>query len=307
MTKSLKVRKKARQKSTSTDINLLVAPDSREEYVEWDRSKIADQLVLEANLNERVARSVAKAVEKRVLASHITQISTSLIRELVDNELFERGFQKKLHKQNTIGIPKHDVEELVFSKSQENSNIISNNPEAVGFTIAETIMKQYALQEVFSADVADAHYNGAVHLHDLGQPARVYAFNANTKLYVKSGDDVKEMTMGELYDLVIDEPTTQMNETQRVKNCERLGLFVLDRNKWVKLNRVIYSDEVKSMVEFTLSDGSIVSVTNDHGCVVRRNGELLIIRADEVEYTDEFVNVAEESYCGDMSDMQEGV
>ena len=61
-------------------------------------------------------------------------------------------------------MPKYDIEQLIFSKSKENSNIAANNPEAINLAIAETTLKQYALQEIFSDEVADAHREGRVHL-----------------------------------------------------------------------------------------------------------------------------------------------
>jgi len=302
MPSSIKVRKKTSRKVNSTDINLLVNTETNDVYYEWDRNKIAKALQEEGGVGERTAKSIAKSVEERVLNSGMKKITTSLIRELVDNELFERGYQKKLEKQASIGLPKSDIEELILSKSQENSNIGTNNPEAIQHSLSETILKQYALQEVFSEEVAEAHRTGMVHVHDLGYPARIYAFSGSTKLCVKAGDIIKEMTMDELYDYVIDQPTTQMNETQRAKSCENLDLFVLDRNKWVKLNRVIYSDEVKDMVEFRIG-GRVVKVTSDHGCVVRRGDKVIITRADEVKNTDKFMYVVKESVDGDMPSM----
>ncbi len=171
----------------STDIHLLVDPGSQAEYYAWDRSRIANALVKEAGLDALEASSIAKAVEKRVLASGLTRISTSLIRELTDNELFERGHQKTLEKQALIGLPKYDIEQLIMSKSKENSNISANNPEAINLAIAETVLKQYALQEVFSPEVADAHREGAVHLHDLGYPTRVYCSSHSIEYLKKYG------------------------------------------------------------------------------------------------------------------------
>lgn len=171
----------------STDIHLLVDPGSQAEYYAWDRTRIANALVKEAGLDKLEAASVARAVEKRVLASGLTRISTSLIRELTDNELFERGHQKTLEKQAVIGLPKFDIEQLIMSKSKENSNISANNPEAINLAIAETVLKQYALQEIFSPEVADAHREGMVHLHDLGYPTRVYCSSHSVEYLKKYG------------------------------------------------------------------------------------------------------------------------
>lgn len=181
------VRKEVAGGSNSTDIHLLVDPGSKAEYFEWSKARIVSALVKEAGLGEVEAGDVASAVEKRVLRSGLRRISSSLIRELVDNELFERGHQSSLAKQSLLGMPKYDVEQLILSKSNENSNIASNNPEAINLAIAETTLKQYALQEVFSEEVAEAHREGRVHLHDLGYPTRVYCSSHSLEYIKKFG------------------------------------------------------------------------------------------------------------------------
>jgi len=188
---ALKVREKvsSRRKNsdTSTDIALLVEAGATTELVAWDRARIAKALVVEADIQESIAAEIAAAVEKRLMDSGLERISTSLIRALVDNELLDRGLARKIEKQAVIGMPKYDLEQLIYSKSSENSNITSNNPEAINLTIAEHALKQYALQEVFSPDVADAHKAGLVHLHDLGYPTRVYCSSHSLEYIKKYG------------------------------------------------------------------------------------------------------------------------
>ena len=115
------------------------------------------------------------------------------MRELVDNELFERGLRTSLERQATLGMPKFDLDQLVYSKSKENSNITANNPEAINLTIAETVLKQYALQEIFTRDVRDAHLTGMVHLHDLGYPTRVYCSSHSLEYLKKYGLNLQNL------------------------------------------------------------------------------------------------------------------
>ncbi len=183
---SLKVRKRVKSKSNTTDLALLVTPLSKDEILNWDKGRIALALQKESGIAEDVALEVASSVEKRVFNSGMTQISTSLIRELVDNELFERGLEQTLTSQSMIGMPTYDLDQLFFSKSCENSNIASNNPEAVNLSIAETVLKQYLLQKVFSEDVATAHLRGMVHIHDLGYP-RAYCGSHSLEYIKKYG------------------------------------------------------------------------------------------------------------------------
>jgi len=184
---ALQVRKAVHARNNSTDISLLVDTESQDEVRPWHKSKIADALIVEADVAEELAHEIASAVERRLVHSGLTRISTSLIRELVDNELFERGLTARLHRQATLGIPKYDLKMIIHSKSKENSNIAQNNPEAINLAIAETTLKQYALQEIFSDEVAEAHLLGKIHLHDLGYPTRVYCSSHSLEYLKKYG------------------------------------------------------------------------------------------------------------------------
>jgi len=191
----LQVRKpgSAGRPGDSTDMALMVSTGQRDQVLPWDKQKIAQALEVECGVGSDLAHKIAKAVEERVFASGLTRISTSLIRELADNELFERGLTTRLEKQKVLGLPKFDLQRLIMSKSQENSNITANNPEAINLTIAEGVLKQYALDEIFSKDVADAHLAGRVHLHDLGYPTRVYCSSHSLEYLKKYGLELSNL------------------------------------------------------------------------------------------------------------------
>ena len=190
---AVKVRKRTKGNGSSTDLSLLVDQGSKDEILPWEKSRIAQALEREANLSASLASEIAKGVERRIFDSGLRRISTTLIRELVDNELFERGLSATVKKQNVIGMPRYDLEQLVFSKSKENSNITANNPEAINLSIAENTLKQYALDTVFTPEVADAHLTGMIHLHDLGYPTRVYCSSHSLEYLKKYG-----LTLGNL-------------------------------------------------------------------------------------------------------------
>lgn len=172
------------QEQDSTELLLLVSGDTKEEIMSWDRSKITAALVREAGLSKLDADAIAAEVERKIFASGIGTVSVDLIRSLVDNELFIRGYETKLQQQRIIGLPTYDLKQLISSKSKENSNVVANNPEAVNLAIAETILKKYALQEMFSPEVSNGHRKGMIYLHDLGFPVRVYC-SAHSLEYIK--------------------------------------------------------------------------------------------------------------------------
>lgn len=183
---SLKVRKKIINHKSMTDLSLLVSTPTSENIFPWDRKKIVHALVKEAELPLNISMKIAKAVEEKIFDLGLIEITTSLIRELVDNELFTRGYEHKWRKQKIVGIPTFDLKQLFLSKSKENSNIGTNNPEAINLTIAENTIKQYMLQEVFSKEVANAHLKGWIHIHDLGYP-RIYCSGHSLEYLKKYG------------------------------------------------------------------------------------------------------------------------
>ncbi len=163
---------------------LLVHSEDRNETGPWDRSRITRQILDETDLSEEIAISVAKEVENQVIASEINTLGTTLIREMVNNILLERGFNQQLTDLSLYRVPKGFVERLMYSKSEENSNIVNNNPEAVNLGLAELVLKQWALDTIFSPELKRAHSTGAIHLHDLGYPHRVYC-SSHSLEYVK--------------------------------------------------------------------------------------------------------------------------
>jgi len=180
-----------RKKEGGVDVTdaslLLVESTSSEVTLPWDRKRIVKQILDKTDLAVDLAISIAKSVENRIIAGKMNTINTTLIREMVNNELAERGLREQLRDLSLYGVPRDFVEKLMFTKSTENSNIVNNNPEAVNLGIAELVLKQWALDTIFSADVKRAHNTGAVHLHDLGYPHRVYCSSHSIEYVKKYG------------------------------------------------------------------------------------------------------------------------
>ncbi len=171
-----------------TDASLLLVESATSNLtLPWNRRRIVGQIMDKTDLTAEVAIGVAKAVENWIIESDIKTVNTTLIRELVNNELAERGHKEQLRDLSIYGVPVDFVETLMFAKSTENSNIVNNNPEAVNLGIAELVLKQWALDAIFSTEVKRAHDTGAIHLHDLGYPHRVYCSSHSIEYVKKYG------------------------------------------------------------------------------------------------------------------------
>ncbi|MBT8045918.1 MAG: anaerobic ribonucleoside-triphosphate reductase [Pontiella sp.] len=166
---------------------LLVESSSNNVNLPWDRKRIVKQILDKTDLSVELAINIAKSVENRIIGGDMSVVNTTLIRELVNNELMERGFSHQLQDLSLYRVSKDYLENLMFTKSTENSNIVNNNPEAVNLGIAELVLKQWALDTIFAPEVKRAHDTGAVHVHDLGYPTRVYCSSHSIEYVKKYG------------------------------------------------------------------------------------------------------------------------
>ena len=183
----IKVRKRKGKEGNLTDAILLVESNSSSIMHTWDRQRIVKQLREKTALDAEDAVSVAKAVENQIIAGDMQFVNTSLIREMVNIELEARGLNKQLQDLSLYNVPRDFIDQLMFAKSDENSNIVSNNPEAVNLGLAEYLLKQWGLNTIFSDRVREAHRTGSIHLHDLGYPHRVYCSSHSIEYIKKYG------------------------------------------------------------------------------------------------------------------------
>ena len=158
----------------TTDITLFVRT-SGEERARWNRRMIVEALIREAELDEATADEISREVEKQIFSSGIGLLTTALIRELVDARLIERGLEQARRLHARLGFPLYDVRQLIFHRNKENANV-PHDPEGTNLALVEGIKREYALHDVFSRDIADAHVSGDIHLHGLGYVDRPYGF-----------------------------------------------------------------------------------------------------------------------------------
>ncbi|MCE5296855.1 MAG: anaerobic ribonucleoside-triphosphate reductase, partial [Euryarchaeota archaeon] len=169
----------------STELTLFVRT-SDEELKKWDRSKIYDALIRETTISEDAAAIISREVEKMISELEIDMITAPLIRELTNAKLVEYGLSK-IRKQHTrLGVPLYDARQIIMTPNKENANV-PHGPEATNLTLAENIKKEFALLEVFTQDLADAHMRGDIHLHDLGMVDRPYCSGQSIEYVKKFG------------------------------------------------------------------------------------------------------------------------
>ena len=160
------------ENSETTDLTLFVRT-SGEEIAPWNRQRIVDALVREADIDDQLAAQISKEVEKQIVSSGIGLLTTALVRELVNARLIERGMERERRLHGRLGFPLYDVRQLILHQNKENANT-PHSPEGTNLLFAEGIKKEFSLYDVFSADLGEAHAAGDIHIHGLGYIDRPY-------------------------------------------------------------------------------------------------------------------------------------
>lgn len=157
----------------------------------WQRDRIAQALIREADLDAATADRVARRVEEKILSLKLRQVSTALVRDLVNEELLAEGRPAPLERQRVLGIPKADLREML--KRGDGSD-----PDAFCVELGETALRQFALQEIFPREVSAAHVEGRIHIHGLENPLKLYwgIFDARSVLPGPGG--IPEQRLGKL-------------------------------------------------------------------------------------------------------------
>jgi len=159
--------------SETTDLTLFIRT-SGEEIAPWNRQRIVDALLREADIDYLLAAEISKDVEKQIVASGIGLLTTALVRELVNAKLIERGLEKERRLHGRLGFPLYDVRQLILHQNKENANT-PHSPEGTNLLFAEGIKKEFSLYDVFDIDVGEAHTAGDLHIHGLGYIDRPYS------------------------------------------------------------------------------------------------------------------------------------
>lgn len=150
----------------------------------WDRDAIVKSLKKELGDKDGLMEQIAEAVEKKVFKMDLSIITGPLVRELVCIELLSRGMEEDHKKYQRLGLPIYDVRNIMMAHNETVSSNNPHTPETTNMSIAGAIKKDFALAEIFSPAVTEAHLKGEIHLHKLDFPDRPYCCG-NSLEYVK--------------------------------------------------------------------------------------------------------------------------
>jgi ribonucleoside-triphosphate reductase len=146
---------------------------SRNTIEPFDRKQIANSLMKETKLPKELAENIARESEEELRRLKLDFISAPLIREVVNVKLLEHGFEDSRADYTRLGMPVYDAAQLI-ERGEKDGHI---SPQALHDSMADNILREYALLKVLPLHQADSHMRGEIHVHELEHfVTRPYSF-----------------------------------------------------------------------------------------------------------------------------------
>jgi transcriptional regulator NrdR family protein len=139
------------------------ASEAREDE-RWSKGRVVALLASAAELPDEVVDEVAAEVERGLFDSGLRSVSAALLREWIDNALVLRGYTPRLGQHQFVGLSPHEVREILGGAVA--------GPSAES-EVSTRLLGDYALREVFPAEVAAAHERGLISLENLSSVGRL--------------------------------------------------------------------------------------------------------------------------------------
>lgn len=150
----------------------LMVRQSHENVAVFDSRRIADALIRETGLTPERAHELAQEVREQIERLGIRNLTSPLIRGLVNAKLIEEGLLEAYRAHSRLGVPVYDAERIIQSLDgarRGDDHPLLHGPEGTSLALAAAIKREYAMLAVFSEKVSFAHLDGDLHIENTGE------------------------------------------------------------------------------------------------------------------------------------------
>lgn len=126
----------------------------------FDKSKITDSLLKETRVPRTVAKEISEEVSEDIRRLQLHNISSALIREMVNTKLLQKRHIDEKRQYTRIGLPIHDAKQMIIEEK-------TNNPMQLQEKFAERILEEYTLTKALPRELSQEHLKGKIHIHSL--------------------------------------------------------------------------------------------------------------------------------------------
>ncbi len=169
-----------------------------------------------------------------------------------------------------------DTEKLVDDYLQqidwrvsENSNM-NYSLQGLNFYLASSIAARYWLHKIYPREVQRAHVEGHMHIHDLGMLSG-YTYYGKEVILAKDEEGLRLTSFEALYADCL-EPEVCLSETDGAFAKHPQACFVLDREGWTQVTRLVRKRRTEAMRFVKSRGGRSVIVTDNHP-MITQDGE----------------------------------
>lgn len=243
------------------------------------------------DLADRLANDVLDILE----ANEVETIDSSELQKLVEKTLIEDGHastareyilkaadRSRMREMDTALIKQ--MEEITFSSEadsevkRENANIDSSTAMGTMLKYGSEAAKSFNLLYLMSKDVADAHRNGDIHIHDLDFLSLTETcIVSDTAITLKEHNEVKTVT-AEYLDKFLGDTVDNVVQLDDIE--------IMSHGKFVKaINCVKHTSDNKKVLRLSCKLGEL-NVTDEHKVTVIKNGVEQDIKAKDLNVGD---------------------
>ncbi len=132
----------------------------------FDRGNIIKSLIKETTVSRSVAEKIGSEVEDSIKDLKISNLTTALIREMVNAKLLEYGYERVRNEYARLGLPVYEVRKNISQ----------------GFYNNDEILEEYNLTNIVPREIAEMHFASDIFISDIaGFSTRNYCVNLNTE------------------------------------------------------------------------------------------------------------------------------
>jgi len=142
------------------------------------------------------------------------------------------------------------------------------------------IVKKYWLNKIYPKEIRDANEGGDFHLHNL-DTLGCYTFFGKEVVITKLNNQIKLISLEDLYNK-ISQKEVLLNKKDGAYAKYPENVYVLDKNGWTKVLRMVRKKKDKEMRFVKSEQGRSVIVTSNHPFIIQREGKEMEVEASQV-------------------------
>ncbi len=228
------------------------------------------------NRSKKIADRVTQILNRRFKAGEIPHVEK--IQDIVEEVLILEGLVETARAYILYREQRRRIRESVTTMDEagaaidkyiqevdwqvkENANMTYSLQGLNQYTVA-FVSKKYWLNKIYPKEVREAAAREDFHVHNLDTLA-CYTFFGKETVVAKLDNQIKLISLKDLYD-ELSSPEVILNKTDGVCAKRPKNLYVLDRNGWTMVRRMVEKRKKREMRFIKSEQGRSVIVTDNH-------------------------------------------